>query len=247
MNIIRKKYQWAYAPTRRTASDIKYIILHHAAAKSCTADDIHRWHLKNGWAGMGYNFFIDKDGTIYTGREELQRGAHTEDYNTSGMGICCEGNYMVETMPAEQKAALIELIRDIRKRYGKLLIKGHRDLNATSCPGNNFPMAEVMAAVEGQAGSKLEQTSVKTEQEANKANQEVCEVKVRVLGMGDDGKAVRVLQRLLIAEGYNCGGFGADGVFGAGTENSVRAYQGAHGLAVDGIVGVKTWGSLLGC
>ena len=240
MNIIQKKYKWAYAPARRNASYIKYIILHHAAAKSCTADDIHRWHLKNGWAGMGYNFFIRKDGTIYTGREELQCGAHTEDYNTSGMGICCEGNYMVETMPAAQKAALIELIKDIRKRYGNLPIKGHRDLNATSCPGDNFPMADIMAEVEGQAGAK-------PAHEANKTNQEVCEVKVRVLGMGDDGKAVRALQRLLIAEGYNCGGFGADGVFGAGTERSVRAYQGAHGLAVDGIVGAKTWGSLLGC
>lgn len=247
MKIIKKIYQWAYTPARRTASDIKYIILHHAAAESCTADDIHSWHLDKKWAGMGYNYFIRKDGTIYTGREELQCGAHTEDYNTSGMGICCEGNYMAETMPAAQKAALIELIKDIRNRYGNLPIKGHRDLNATSCPGNNFPMTEIIAAVEGQAGAKLEQTSVKPEQEANKTNQEVCEVKVRVLGMGDDGKAVRALQRLLIAEGYNCGGFGADGVFGAGTENSVRAYQGAHGLAVDGVVGVKTWGSLLGC
>ncbi|MCI8632528.1 MAG: N-acetylmuramoyl-L-alanine amidase [Lachnospiraceae bacterium] len=247
MKIIKKIYQWAYAPARRTASDIKYIILHHAAAESCTADDIHRWHLKNGWAGMGYNYFIAKDGTIYTGRDELQCGAHTEDYNTSGMGICCEGNYMVETMPAAQKAALIELIKDIRKRYGNLPIKGHRDLNATSCPGDNFPMAEIIAAVEGQAGAKPGQTGTKPEQEANKTNQEVCEVKVRVLGMGDDGKAVRALQRLLISEGYNCGGFGADGVFGAGTERSVRAYQGAHGLAVDGIVGAKTWGCLLGC
>lgn len=239
MNIIPKKYKWAYAPERRTASDIKYIILHHAAAEICTADDIHRWHLKNGWAGMGYNFFIRKDGTIYTGREELQCGAHTEYYNTSGMGICCEGNYMVETMPAVQKEALIELIKDIRNRYGNLPIKGHRDLNATSCPGNNFPMTEIIATVEGQAGTKTAQEKSKT--------MEVCEVEVRMLGMGDDGKAVRVLQRLLIAEGYNCGGFGADGVFGAGTERSVRSYQGAHGLAVDGIVGAKTWGSLLGC
>lgn len=240
MNIIQKKYSWAYDPARRSASDIKYIILHHAAARNCTADDIHRWHLANGWAGMGYNYFIAKDGTIYSGRDELQCGAHTQDYNTSGMGICCEGDYTTETMPEAQKAALIELIKDIRKRYGNLPIKGHRDLNATSCPGDNFPMAEIIAAVEGQAGAKPVQST-------NKTNQEVCEVNIRVLGIGDDGKAVRALQRLLIGEGYNCGGFGADGVFGAGTETSVRAYQGAHGLAVDGIVGAKTWSKLLGC
>lgn len=240
MNIIQKKYNWAYEPTSRNVSDIKYIILHHAAAKSCTPDDVHAWHLANGWAGMGYHYFIAKDGTIYTGRGELQSGAHTEGYNISGMGICCEGDYSTETMPAAQKEALIELIRDIRKRYGNLPIKGHRDFNATSCPGVNFHMEEIIAAVEGQVVAKPVQN-------ANKENQEVCNVNIRVLGMGDDGKAVRVLQRLLIAEGYNCGGFGADGVFGAGTENSVRAYQGAHGLAVDGIVSAKTWGCLLGC
>lgn len=240
MNITRKKYNWAYEPARRSASDIKYIILHHAAAERFTADDIHRWHLTNGWAGMGYNYFIAKDGIIYTGRDELQCGAHTQDYNTSGMGICCEGNYMIETMPTAQKEALIELIKDIRNRYGKLPIKGHRDLNATSCPGANLPMEEIVAAVERQAGTKPAQST-------NKTTQEVCEVNARVLDIGDDGKAVQALQRLLIGEGYNCGGFGADGVFGAGTESSVRAYQGAHGLSVDGIVGAKTWSRLLGC
>lgn len=240
VNIIKKFYQWAYEPSQRTISDIKYIILHHAAAESCTADDIHRWHLARGWAGMGYNYFVRKDGTIYTGREELQCGAHTEYYNTCGMGICCEGNYMDETMSAAQKTALIELIRDIRKRYGNLLIRGHGDLNVTSCPGNNFPMAEIMEAVEGQAISNPAQIK-------NKIIWEVCNVNLLVLGIGDDGKAVRALQRLLIGEGYDCGGFGADGVFGIGTETSVRAYQDAHGLVVDGIVGMKTWSKLLGC
>ncbi|WP_216216416.1 penicillin-insensitive murein endopeptidase [Amycolatopsis aidingensis] len=35
-----------------------------------------------------------------------------------------------------------------------------------------------------------------------------------------------------------------DGVFGAGTEEAVRAFQSAQGLGVDGIVGPNTWGAL---
>jgi hypothetical protein len=26
-------------------------ILHHAEASHCTIEDIHQWHLENGWAG----------------------------------------------------------------------------------------------------------------------------------------------------------------------------------------------------
>lgn len=47
---------------------------------------------------------------------------------------------------------------------------------------------------------------------------------------------VRILQQRL--------GIAADGEFGAGTEKAVKAYQAAHRLQVDGIVGPETWTSL---
>jgi N-acetylmuramoyl-L-alanine amidase len=43
----------------------------------------------------------------------------------------------------------------------------------------------------------------------------------------------------------SCGTSGADGIFGAGTENAVKSFQRHHGLTVDGIVGKKTWDKLL--
>lgn len=63
---------------------------------------------------------------------------------------------------------------------------------------------------------------------------------------GCKGDNVKALQQLLIANGYNCGGDGADGDFGTNTQAAVIHYQTEHSLAGDGIVGPATMGSLLG-
>jgi peptidoglycan hydrolase-like protein with peptidoglycan-binding domain len=59
---------------------------------------------------------------------------------------------------------------------------------------------------------------------------------------GSKGVAVRGLQRMLIARGFDPGEI--DGRFGAKTKAAVNAFQSDHGLDVDGIVGPKTWDSL---
>lgn len=127
--------------TRRSKTD--EVILHHAEASSATVWDINAWHLDNGWVGIGYHYYIRKDGSIYRGRPEWAVGAHATGHNDRSIGICCEGAYMTETMPAAQLASLKALLRDIMGRYGTLALKRHRDVNATSCPGDNFPWAEV--------------------------------------------------------------------------------------------------------
>lgn len=63
-----------------------------------------------------------------------------------------------------------------------------------------------------------------------------------VLRRKADGAAVRELQQRLVAHGFDPGG--VDGAFGPRTEAAVRAFQQAKGLAVDGIVGPKTWAKL---
>ena len=126
--------------TRRSKTD--EVILHHAEASSATVWDINDWHLSNGWVGIGYHYYIRKDGSIYRGRPEWAVGAHATGHNDRSIGICCEGAYMTETMPAAQLASLKALLRDIMGRYGTLALKRHRDVNATSCPGDKFPWAE---------------------------------------------------------------------------------------------------------
>ena len=60
---------------------------------------------------------------------------------------------------------------------------------------------------------------------------------------GSKGITVAALQGALKYKGYS---LSVDGDFGANTQKQVKAYQKNKGLAQDGIVGAKTWRSLLG-
>lgn len=57
------------------------------------------------------------------------------------------------------------------------------------------------------------------------------------LKKGDKGEAVKTMQTMLIACGYDCGSTGADGDFGKNTDAALRAFQKDNGLTVDGIYG----------
>ncbi|MCC5641926.1 peptidoglycan-binding protein [Nostoc sp. CHAB 5824] len=61
------------------------------------------------------------------------------------------------------------------------------------------------------------------------------------LYFGSSGLAVRVLQRLLVSNGYTVR---VDGIYGALTETAVKAFQNQQNLATDGIVGQRTWRAL---
>ena len=71
------------------------------------------------------------------------------------------------------------------------------------------------------------------------------ETKQPLLQKGSNDKnAIKNLQNLLIKKGYSCGSSGADGIFGDGTYKAVVSLQKDYHLAVDGIVGIATWGAL---
>lgn len=61
------------------------------------------------------------------------------------------------------------------------------------------------------------------------------------LHFGHTGIPVKILQRLLIYNGY---AISVDGIFGALTETAVKAFQNQRDLGVDGVVGNKTWRAL---
>lgn len=63
-----------------------------------------------------------------------------------------------------------------------------------------------------------------------------------LLRRGSISNYVCIAQDDLNTLGFKTGGL--DGIFGAQTENAVRAYQTQVGLSVDGIVGCNTWRAL---
>ena len=63
-----------------------------------------------------------------------------------------------------------------------------------------------------------------------------------ILRKGSTGEDVRKLQERLNELGYDCGA--VDGKFGDNTRRAVIAFQGAHGLKTDGVVGTQTWAAL---
>ena len=140
MKIIETNLNFKQMDTRKST---ERIILHHADAKNCSAEDIHRWHLGNGWSGAGYHFLVRRDGKIYRLRPEDKVGAHAYGSNYNSLGICFEGNFMEEDMPETQKEAGKELVAYLKNKYNITTVQRHRDVCATSCPGDKFPFNEI--------------------------------------------------------------------------------------------------------
>ncbi len=88
---------------------------------------------------------------------------------------------------------------------------------------------------------KYSQSEGKIRSKATGRFQKFSSQPMPTLYFGSSGVAVRVLQRLLVANGY---AVRVDGIFGALTETAVKAFQNQRNLGVDGIVGQRTWRTL---
>jgi len=206
--------------TLKKRSKTDYIILHHSASSNASVQDIHKYHIKGrGWMGIGYNFYIRKDGSIYRGRPENTVGAHAENYNNRSIGICAEGNYESEKMSDAQKQAIIALLRELKQKYPNAQIKRHKDFAATSCPGKNYPFDEIIWAIT-------------QPEEKEKEGEEVIK-------RGDKGASVKKIQEILLALGYALPKYGADGAFGNETEAAVNAFKRSAKLPENGIIDMQ--------
>ena len=127
----------------------KYIILHHSAVSSHhTVEDIHKWHLKKGWAGIGYHYFIAKDGEVYEGRPREMVGAHTRGHNEESVGICFEGNFDIEEPTKQQESSAVKLLAILGIAYSDAILCRHSDFNQKkTCPGKNFPFNNLLQRV----------------------------------------------------------------------------------------------------
>ncbi|WP_370327822.1 cell wall-binding repeat-containing protein [Euzebya sp.] len=118
----------------------------------------------NGWSDIGYNFLVDRFGTVYEGRRggiaEAVIGAQAGGFNTESTGVALMGTYTSASPPAAMLDAAERIIawkadvhhfhplRDGQatsmgsSRYpeGAVVtlqnVSGHRDVSLTSCPGD---------------------------------------------------------------------------------------------------------------
>jgi len=156
---------------------VKAIVIHHTAGEegALAADqmsvvrNLYYGHaVSNGWGDIGYNFVIDVNGNIYEGREGGNGviAGHTLGYNSGTIGIVLIGDYNVRTMSPDQYQALTDLVA--YESYvnqidptGQVYLKnktiptivGHKDLNATLCPG--VSIYERITDLKGKAKTKL--------------------------------------------------------------------------------------------
>lgn len=119
------------------------IVYHHTAETNLTPQKIDEMHKKRGWPGIGYHFYIRKDGKIYRGRPENAVGTHAPGVNDRAFGIALEGNFNYEKVTPKQMKSLIALSEYLMKKYHITDLKRHKDIKSTECPGKNFPFEEI--------------------------------------------------------------------------------------------------------
>lgn len=139
--------------------DVKKIIVHHTATSSNPKNPeesiraIYYYHsVTRGWGDIGYNYIIAPDGTMYQGRagEDGVVAGHASGHNTGTVGIALLGNFEEDQMPGEMMQALTALIYEKAELHGidvdgsgkyrgktLLNVLGHRDVDATACPGDH--------------------------------------------------------------------------------------------------------------
>jgi hypothetical protein len=155
------------------APALKLAVVHHTAGTNAYTPaqaasivrGIEIYHVKgNGWNDIGYNFLVDRYGTVYEGRGGgMTRnviGAHALGFNTGTVGVALIGNFQNATPPPAMQTALASLLAwrlDVahidplstvaytsggngKFRAGKVVtlraISGHRDTGPSECPGN---------------------------------------------------------------------------------------------------------------
>lgn len=122
--------------------EINAIVIHCSATRAgqdVRAADIDKWHKERGFACIGYNYVIDLDGTVETGRPLTMNGAHCNtsgvsglSYNRHSIGICYIGGLdkfgnPADTRTPEQKLSLYNLVYKLMDKYPIVEVIGHRD------------------------------------------------------------------------------------------------------------------------
>ncbi|MBP6964711.1 MAG: N-acetylmuramoyl-L-alanine amidase [Armatimonadetes bacterium] len=120
--------------------------------------EIQEMHVGKGWGDIGYHLLIGSDGTVYQGRPLGWMGTHSPP-NTSNIGVNVIGDFHEKEYPSQvQIESLARLLSWLCDTYDidptanavifdrtAIAVGGHRDWNATACPGDHLyaPLADI--------------------------------------------------------------------------------------------------------
>ncbi|MDQ0254940.1 hypothetical protein J2S74_002322 [Evansella vedderi] len=210
---------------RRPTSNITKIALHWSGTKQGNAHSFqNHWRTKLGWNTGGYHKIVLTDGTLQHCYADNVVTNGVRGHNTTTLHIC----YVGDGLPnARQMTVLIREIRKWLDRYKQLKatdVLGHREFSGqnTACPGAN------MTQFRRELGTTS--TPPRTPDVLGRdCSRLVCK-----------GPLVKAFQENLLKLGEKLPRWGADGDFGAETEDATKTFQARHKLIVDGIAGTQT-------
>lgn len=128
---------------------IDKIIVHcSAGSQNNTAADIVAYHTRpvskggRGWSVPGYHYIIEADGKTVSTVAEDRISNGCKGHNATAINVCYTGGVdttkkdlpPMDNRTSAQKAALLRLLRELRRRYPRARICGHRDLAPKACP-----------------------------------------------------------------------------------------------------------------
>lgn len=137
--------QWGARPPKGVnyISRCDGIFVHYTAAPAPVGVEaekrevrgIQNYHMDSkGWLDIAYSWLVGQSGTIYEGRGWGISGGHTQNYNSISHAVCWLGNNEVPTDAALRSINIV--VAENMRRYPGGYVKGHREVNSTSCPGD---------------------------------------------------------------------------------------------------------------
>ena len=120
------------------------IVIHHTHNPNLTVKSTHKLHIERfKWAGIGYNYFIEKNGDIFQGRG-MYVGAHAKNHNRDSIGVALAGNFDEALPTEEQIESLVDICLEFMINYDiePIRVIGHREIEGVekTCPGLLFNM-----------------------------------------------------------------------------------------------------------
>ena len=132
-----------------SSKDIKYFFIHCSGTRrndDCTAEQLYKNHKARGIRGIGYHFYIHKDGTMTQHHMLLEASSHNTPFSHCSIAICYEGGLnehgeAENTLTNNQYERICDLLAELHQLFPKAMVVGHRDLPCctypTECPSLN--------------------------------------------------------------------------------------------------------------